>query len=452
MRQKLYFLALLSHTSLVWGLALILVTSLLAACVSTTTPSVTATTTAKSPSGVTATPTSHGVATATPIPPGPSSQWQFVASPNSSSTGGRLTALSTISAANIWTVGYKNAASVGNYPQDTLIEHWDGTAWTIVPSPQGWSQYGNGLFGVAAVSANDIWAVGVSGYISAGNHFRPLIEHWNGTSWSVVGSPLQIWMGAGLSAVAVVSASDIWAIGQANNGQGVPETLTEHWNGSQWNVVASPSPGLAPGGDDSLHGVAVVSTNDVWAVGDYSISSNSRELALIEQWNGSQWNVIPCLDTGATFNALSAVSVISANNIWAVGYSSSDSDINASQTLIEQWDGSQWGIITSPNVGTYSNQLLSIDAVSANDIWAVGEYQNNKSDRLHTLIEQWNGSQWSIIPISDGTQGNNGLSAVAVVSSGNVWGVGAAIASLYIPSYPFTGDTNPQTLIAHYGS
>src|SRR2546422_9965724 len=54
--------------------------------------------------------------------------------------------------------------------------------WSVVPSPNGSSS--SGLSGVAVVSASDIWAVGSSGNQMSGA--QTLIEHWNGSSWSVV--------------------------------------------------------------------------------------------------------------------------------------------------------------------------------------------------------------------------------------------------------------------------
>ena len=60
------------------------------------------------------------------------------------------------------------------------MEHWNGTAWSVVPSPN----VGPVLtlsHGVAAVSANDVWAVGSYDVTD-----KALVEHWDGTAWSVV--------------------------------------------------------------------------------------------------------------------------------------------------------------------------------------------------------------------------------------------------------------------------
>jgi hypothetical protein len=54
-----------------------------------------------------------------------------------------------------------------------LVEHWDGTSWSVVSSPGPNSS--RNLEGIAAISASDIWAAGTIG-----------IENWNGTSWSLV--------------------------------------------------------------------------------------------------------------------------------------------------------------------------------------------------------------------------------------------------------------------------
>src|SRR5204862_547524 len=97
------------------------------------------------------------------------------------------------------------------------------------------------LSGVAAVSANDIWAVGGS-----------LIEHWDGSNWSVVPSPSPSAGYSNLYGVAAVSANDVWAVG--SSGYDPFQTLTEHWNGRSWSVVPSPNPGIY----SQLNGVAAV--------------------------------------------------------------------------------------------------------------------------------------------------------------------------------------------------
>src|SRR6266699_3411654 len=141
-----------------------------------------------------------------------------------------------LSALSLTTTGAKAAPSSEKGSQNRFSPNSCGK-WSVVPSPNGDSS--SGLSGVAAVSANDIWAVGTSG--SQRGSGQTVIEQWDGTQWSVVQSPSTGSLYNTLTSVAVVSASDIWAVGWQANG-GPSQTLIEHWNGTQWSVVPSPSP------------------------------------------------------------------------------------------------------------------------------------------------------------------------------------------------------------------
>jgi hypothetical protein len=174
----------------------------------------------------------------------------------------------TVSKNDIWAVGRYNNGSINR----VLIEHWDGTGWTVVPSPNANSTYGDWLSSVAALSANNIWAVGNSG---TPDSYQPLIEHWDGSNWTVVPSPN---VSGNLSKIAAISTNNIWAVGSNTSG----ETLIEHWDGSNWSIVASPDPGLI---SNSLSGIAVVSASEVWAVGYCQSTKNGTHQPLIERYS-----------------------------------------------------------------------------------------------------------------------------------------------------------------------
>jgi subtilase family serine protease len=296
----------------------------------------------------------------------------------------------------------------------------------------------SGLTGIAAVSATDVWAIG--NYSDSNDNGLTLIEQWNGTNWNVVSSPNP---GSGqnnntLTSVTAVSANNVWAVGYYYNSSGVDQMLSEQWNGASWNVVPDPTPSDQYQ-DPQLYGVAAVSANDVWAVGSYSNSSGVVQ-TLIEQWNGTSWNVVPSPSPGSSCpgsicNNFDSVVAVSANDVWAVGY-----EINASgnyQTLIEQWNGTSWNVVPSPNPsGQHTSIILNgVAAVSANDVWAVGYYDHS------TLIEQWNGTSWNVVPSPNPSQFDNGLSDVAAVSTNDAWAVG-------YDSNPI--DNYPQTLTAQW--
>ena len=282
--------------------------------------------------------------------------------------------------------------------------------WTVVNSPNAGNP--DGLSSVAAISANNVWAVGTSGLQSQTG--KTVIEHWNGSQWSLVTSPSPGAEYNTLTGVTAISASDIWAVGwQAS--MGVAQTLTEHWNGSHWSVVASPNPG-ADGTE--LEGVVAVSANNVWAVGNMqnNTATGPVEQTLIEHWNGSQWSLVTSPSPGTQTSAFVGVSATSANDVWAVGFFANSS--NVWETLTEHWNGSQWSVVKSPNPGTQINYLASVTAISTSNVWAVG-YADSQ-----TLTEHWNGSQWSVVTSSGPGPVSNSLLSVSATSASNVWSVG----------------------------
>ena len=136
-----------------------------------------------------------------------------------------------------------------------------------------------------------MWAVG---YYYNGGIYQTLVEHWNGTSWSVVSSPNPGTDDNYLSGVAAVSANDVWAVGYYDNGSGASQTLVEHWNGTAWSVVPSPNAGTSY---NYLNGVAAVSASDVWAVGYYGIGGSTNQ-TLVEHWDGTAWSVVSSPNVG----------------------------------------------------------------------------------------------------------------------------------------------------------
>ncbi len=337
--------------------------------------------------------------------------WSVVASPNFVTKPNYLFSVAAISASDVWAVG-----NYGNSIPRTLIEHWNGSKWSITPRP---AIANSSLNGVAALASNDVWAVGDVLNVS----YYTLIEHWNGSIWSVVPSP-NIQAEDYLQDITVVSPNDIWATGETEDSIGGYHTLFEHWNGTQWSIIASPDPG---GFSNLLHlyGIAAVSSNNVWAVGDYYQRSSGTSGTLIEHWNGTQWSIIASPNIGTIANELQGVSVVSANNIWAVGSHGAQS---TKQTLVEHWNGSQWSVVSSTNDGPSSNQLTAITAISAKNIWAVGYYTDGSNPThppYYTLIEHWDGIQWSVISSPNpGTFRNILFGVTHVPGTSNVWSVG----------------------------
>lgn len=168
-----------------------------------------------------------------------------------------------------------------NGQNETFSEHFNGTAWRVVPMPPVNSSNINAFFQFSAIKANsprDVWAVGDSGVIDVPSSQKTLIEHFNGTAWTIVPSPSPGSINV-LSGVTTSNASNnVWAVGtDTPAGTSVAQTLTLNWNGTAWNVVASPNTG-------NTDGVGAVATKPgaaiVWAVGETGPSGSFNPLVL----------------------------------------------------------------------------------------------------------------------------------------------------------------------------
>jgi hypothetical protein len=316
--------------------------------------------------------------------------WSKVNSPSPSLSDAELLGVSAVSGSNAWAVGYYWNRTGTAY--DTLILHWNGTAWTQVksPSPSPASPGANYLYGVSARSGSDAWAVG--NYDNNGVS-DALILHWNGTAWTHVNSPsAPRYTDFGLTGVSAVSGRDAWAVGvRGISGADTSGTLIFHWDGAAWTLVNSPNPGS---GTNLLEGVSAVSGSDAWAVGNYSSYYNpgtSRTLAL--HWNGTAWSKINSPTPNPNdLNFLQGVSARSGSDAWAVGNYWNTTGL--SRSLILHWNGTAWSKINSPNPGPTANRLSGVSARSGSDAWAVGDHDTAVST-TNSLILHWNGTAWA---------------------------------------------------------
>jgi hypothetical protein len=208
---------------------------------------------------------------------------------------GTLRGVSATSGRDVWAVG---AAQTGPSSR-TLIEHFDGVAWSVTPSPS--PDTSAQLSAVTAISATDAWAAGTSVLSSGAN--RPLLEHWDGVEWSVVPAPGE---GQVMEGLASSSPQDVWAVGL---GQSLRDSLADHFDGATWTTVPAPTPSIVV---NELLGVAVASTSDAWSVGAYY---DHGLHTLIEHWDGAAWSVSFEGDLGS----LSGATTVPGGGTWAVG-------------------------------------------------------------------------------------------------------------------------------------
>jgi hypothetical protein len=312
-------------------------------------------------------------------------QWTEVpggAAPHAS----ELNAVAVVSADDIWAVG-----QWGQSGNQGLIEHWDGTNWSVaaVQPP------GTLLTGVAALSSGDVWAVGV-------NAGRTFVEHWNGRRWVVVPSPNIDTYYDQLDAVCIISHNDAWAVGSSLSSIG--GYILMHWDGTSWSLVNGP-----PADGSGLSSLKAFATDDVWAVGTKNASPSTPSSTFTLHWDGTSWSEVPSPNGSANYNHLVSVDGAAPNDVWAVG----STDLGG---LAMHWDGAVWTVFPTATAGLFD--IFAVTAVSRTNVIAVGEGTDGGPGSA-----RWNGTQWSVVPIPPVFE-NEGLLLGISNRSGSVWAVG----------------------------
>jgi hypothetical protein len=293
--------------------------------------------------------------------------WTAIPLPNVGPNENSLLGVSELPSGHAWGVGYYVNAE---YQQQTLVQHYDGSSWSVVPSPSPGAQE-NILYGVAAISDSDVWAVGTDKDASGAWH--ALTEHWNGSSWSVIPAVDAGSGGNNLYAVTAVSSTSVYATGQ-QSGAGFPsQVLTEHWNGSSWSLLSTPTDSSASpvplgiAGNDTLLNVVGDGENSLNPYTTFVAAGAPNKLA-----------VLSTPSNGAGENDLFAAATAADGSTWAVGWAVDPSSLNHSTLALQGVNGT-WSIATSPNPGTGDNGLAGITAIPGGGLWAVGITTGNSN-------------------------------------------------------------------------
>jgi hypothetical protein len=187
-----------------------------------------------------------------------------------------LNAVVAIAPDNVWAVGQQHDAQANSYMD--LIYRWDGARWTSVSGAAG--SQGARLYAVAATSADDVWAVGERDINpSSGEPLQTLTQHWDGTAWREVPSPNVGTGGSYLRGVEAISPIDVWAVGGHGPITGTKQTLVMHWDGVAWGVVPSPN---VEGQSNRFFGVEAISPGEIWAVGTFNLTHTG---AFVQRYN-----------------------------------------------------------------------------------------------------------------------------------------------------------------------
>lgn len=380
---------------------------------------------------------------------GQTNPFAIVPTPNAGPNNNHLKGVAALSPSDVWAVGFYTEQDTGAFKN--LAMHWNGSDWTITPVPNPSQPATDQLKKVAAVSTNDVWAVG--------GHTRSTIFRWDGMQWTQVPRPPIVRdethtdVANDLDDIAVVSSNDIWAVGWLDALNGGQWTLTMHWDGTQWTQIPSPNVTNPSGSPYSqrLDSVVAIASNNVWAAGYYAVGNVEHTLVL--HWDGNTWSIVPSPDGPPTAERpsgdgwLHGIAAAGPNDIIAVGEYNKINFTSQARPLSLRWNGANWTAIVPPNPGT--NEIAPLKSVVArgpNDFFAVGESYNS-SQGFNPYVLHWNGSTWTQVPSETPAGTGNGwnqLNDIARDSSGGLWAVGVRQASFGSGSFTLVERSLPD--------
>jgi hypothetical protein len=272
-----------------------------------------------------------------------------------------------------------------------LVERWNGTSWTVqtAPSPATGSAE-NAMVSVSCASATSCVAVGTA-------NGAPFAEGWNGTTWSIQSVPVPSPSSeSSFAAVSCSSASACTAVGYYKNTKKQP--LAERWDGSSWSIQTTP----APTEPVRLKGVSCGSATDCIAVGSTGGDIGVAK-TVAQRWNGTSWSEQSVPNGSGNSNVLAAVSCSAAGACSAVGYKALEGGITENQTsLAERWNGSEWKIQETPAQNRSGYSLTGVSCLSESICWGVGT-DSYAQTSYHAIFERWESGQWTKKFSSEGT-------------------------------------------------
>ena len=180
-----------------------------------------------------------------------------------------------------------------------------------------------------------------------------------------------------------------------------------------WDPVDSPNTGS---GRNSLAGSTALPTGEAWAVGG---SKDGLGVSpLVVGFDGSSWSIeeTPEVDGGDFGAELLAVDAIAVDDVWAVGGYNSTGD-----SLIFHWDGESWSDVPHPTPYTFQ-RLAGVSGTAPDDVWAVG-YASVGGGAPRTHVLHWDGTVWSTVAAPPGAYDH--LYAVDAIAEDDVWASGA---------------------------
>lgn len=341
-------------------------------------------------------------------------RWTIQASPSEAgATASSLSAVSCRSGGTCMAVG--TYYSGPDSDQFTLTELRQGSTWAIEPTPPIAGVDYSELSGVSCAGPTSCTAVGYTVTSRSDSIVRALAEQWNGSSWTIEPTPLpkgakgdDLWVT--LAGVSCPHPEFCIAVGGyiKNENTGEEQPLAEQWNGASWSVLAAPNPHAENG--SSFTGVDCLAPDDCEVVGEYDYADVGQSV-FADGYNGSHWasqkQVNPL---GQELNSDTGVSCTGGDACTSVGSWTN----NYTDSLVEYWDGSSWSTQHARRPArAVTDELDGVSCLGGMSCTAVGDSSDSQDEYpTHTLADEWDGTSWQIAT----TPNPDGDSSLAAVS------------------------------------
>lgn len=334
-----------------------------------------------------------------------------------------LTSVDAVSKADAWAVGFSIKNKNSNRPPQTVIRHWTGKAWRLVTLPakiaKNWAKAEPILTAVGASSPRNVWIVG--GF--SGSYLRLNGRHWSvghlpGTSASS-GALVEV------TEVKVISSTNVWAFGERDAFSAGGDSVTPyaaHYNGSKWSRATVPAPASEAG---MIVAVSVASAQQMWAVENtQSEPSNSPPVTdppVVLEWTpGTGWQDAATQPTLAVGDQLSTVAAEPNGDVWFGG--STSNTAKGTTPLAAEWNGTTWSVAALPGAASTADwALASLAPDGSGGLWALAAADNRQTQRMWHL----HGTTWSQVTPNFGKHEWLLQALAQVPHTSSVWAVGA---------------------------
>jgi hypothetical protein len=284
---------------------------------------------------------------------------------------------------------------------DSLLLHWNGQRWQRVTVPD----LGR-INEMSAASPTDIWAAADCGVL-----------HWNGRRWAAVAYPRPHAQQVSAASLVADRPGDTWLLGATYNSQTeVAGVFMDRWNGRSWRRIPLPVLGSQAG----LAAVAAQGQGSAWTVGSLPGGPATPGTFILLHWNGRTWQRTTPPKVSLWTKFLNAVTILSARNVWAVGWGKPEPEENQPRHPIAlHWNGRRW---SSAPVPSGRGELYQVTP-AGRQLWACGDTFSPDATSYAMELLRLSGGRWVRSPVP--LAGEGSLFGEAAAPGGRLWVVGA---------------------------